>query len=457
MSREDPPMNACPDDELLASFIERRLDEERRETIERHVATCVPCTDIVAASLAAADDTPAAPAAFSAATAAIERPQRHRRTRRLALAASLVLAATAALGYAGGRLLLAAAAREIARHASTAAGAPVTIGSVGVGVSPGLSLLLRLDDVHIAGVAPIAAARVEIAMALAALVRGALAVEAVQLTRPLLHLGGPAPAAPESPGAPRSFDLGGGTEIFTLLAQRSLEIRDGSLVIAVAGAEPLTVTHVNGTLQPRGDTLVIAFAGALAGGSVTATGTLAPEAKGGLAVTIGGTDLALGALPYAGGRASGLTELRLDVRGAATAPTVSGRLRLHGVRIAGWNPLPALLDPPSAPGLVAVVFPELAAPDLALDDLRVSFAAHRGARRIGRATFASAAIRGTGSLRLHRDGALSGAGRLSVSAALARALLAHAPTLGFPAADGSLTLPFHVDGSLTAPRLTLAH
>ncbi len=213
MSHDTQRAALCPDDDLLAGYIERRLDEGRHEAVERHVAACPLCADVVAASLTAAEEARAVDSS-ARPVAAAPRQRSRLRPRRLALAAGLVLASTSVLGYAGSHLLLAALGRAIATRASIAAGAPVTIASVGLGVTWGPSLRLRLDDVRIASRAPMAAARIEMTTALAALVRGDLAIETVQLVRPLLQVGDPAPmaagAAPRratsiSAGAARSW------------------------------------------------------------------------------------------------------------------------------------------------------------------------------------------------------------------------------------------------------------
>lgn len=48
MVRREPAGGACPDAMDLAGYVDRRLDDARREEIEAHLAGCVPCLEAVA-------------------------------------------------------------------------------------------------------------------------------------------------------------------------------------------------------------------------------------------------------------------------------------------------------------------------------------------------------------------------------------------------------------------------
>jgi hypothetical protein len=474
VENEELSPGECPDDELLAGLIENRIDEVTRVTLERHVATCSACADVVAAvaasthdpSLLTAERSPVAPppAARAPTTApTIEqppaaaragRPRRPTGRRRLALAAGLALAATAALGYGGAILLLDRATGTLARRASDLIGQPVAIGRVAIRVGSDLrTLTVQLADVHLGAGSPTSssAAGVEVALAIAPLWRGSLGVERVRLIRPVLYAGEQPPAAaPEREREAGRLGLDTRSVLSTLLGGSRFEIADGTLVASLPDGPPLTVTRVNATSAPTADGVQIALAGALAGGSVMVDGTLATD--GTLALSADGRGLPLAALPYVRARLSGIVDFHLTATGNARAPRLAGRALVRAGHALAWNPLSVLLEPAGATTLAGLV-PTLASGAFPFDELHVAFAAHRGDWRIRRVHVTSAGVAASGQLRVTASRGVSGAGAVHLPPGLTAPLVTAMPRLAARReADGGITLPYSIGGTIDAPQ-----
>jgi len=175
---------ACPDDELLAAFAEARLDEAMGGAVERHVAECSSCLDVVAVCV------PARGVAVAELPSPLPDTARVTSRRwRWALAASLVL-------VAGGLVLVAAEypqhrlAMGLSRLASRWLAARVEIDGIAVRVGPSASLLVTLRDVRL-GRDVFRAEAVEVTVGLAALASGDSALRSIRLVRPLVSVTSP--------------------------------------------------------------------------------------------------------------------------------------------------------------------------------------------------------------------------------------------------------------------------
>jgi hypothetical protein len=447
---------ACPDDELLAGLIENRIDEITRAELECHVATCPMCSDVVAAVVAAVCDPPPPtierpPAAVSANPA--PRPVRRRA---LALAAGLALTTTVVLGYAGGAWLLDRGARELSRRATALIGQPVVIGRMAVRIGSDLrALTLQLADVHVGvgGATFSSAAGMEIAVAIAPLWRGAMTVERVRLIRPVMSISEqPPPAAtPEQEHTRSRLGLDARNALSALLAAPRLEIAGGTLIVGSANGPPLTITRVGVTSTLAAGASRILLTGALAGGSITANAVVTADTPGTLALDADAHNLALAALPYARAWLSGIADCQLSATGSTETPRLVGRVRVRAGQVLAWNPFPTLLERAGAAALAGLA-PPLAGGPLPFDELDLTLTAHRGDWRIRHARIASANGTASGDFRVTANRAVSGAGDIYVPPDLAAPLLTAVPRLASRRnADGGITLPYSIGGTVDAP------
>ena len=439
-SRVDDP---CPSDAALVEFIESRADASTRDALERHVAGCRACADLVAAVMPP-DESPLA----ARVTPPETEPRAARRApplRRLALAAGLVLA-TAALAYGAFDLALRRVGEEVARRATDALGEPVAIGRIGLGLSRDLrALRVHAREVRAGGADGLAAADVELTVPLASLFAGDPTVTRIRLVGPAFRI---AAAGADGGGSGR---LGGANAAAALAATAPLEIIDGTLTVDMPGTS-LAVQHLGGTMTPSDGRLAIVLSGAVAGGTLAAEGELATDANGTLSLTIGGRQLALAALPGAHGRVTGSAELQLRVTGSAATPVVAGRTLVRGGRILNWNPLPTLLAQPETSSALAALSPQLGGADLPFEELRVAFTSGAQGWQIPRLHLATAGIVAGAAVRIAPDRTLAGSGTVRVPPPVANALVAGAPEMAaLRDADASLTFPFRVTGTSERP------
>jgi hypothetical protein len=450
---------SCPRDELLVGLLENRLDEAARATLERHVAECPDCSDVVAvASDWSEDATPTlttAPTPMEAPTRSAVRPPRATRRRRpwgsYAFAATALLGFATALGYVGAGFLLDRVPRAVARLAAARIGRPVAIGAMAVAVPRSLdALVVHLSDVRIGGnpANADAAPAVDLVLALPALLRGDLEISRIRVTQPVLYFG--EAGRPRTAGRqPSAVGPGDSEASLAALAMLPLEIVDGVLVAGFADGSRLTLTaaQILTTPTPAGAHLVAS--GLLGDGTVTATGVVG--AGNALALTIEARDVPLAIVPQTRGRLTGTADVHLAIGGTAATPHVKGHARVRNGRASGWNPLPPLLAP-SAP-----LGPELiGAGDLTFDELRTSFAVRGYNVRLPRLVVTRPGISVEAALRVTATRAVRGTGTAHLSGTLATAVAAAAPSLAAQQApDGRLALPFSVAGSADAPSYTL--
>ena len=459
MENEELSPGPCPDDELLAGLIENRVDEITRVALERHVAVCPVCADVVAAVATSAHD-PSLPTTDQPPVEVRATRTRFPAGRRgLALAASLALTTTAVLGYAGSVLLLDRGARELSRHASALVGQPVAVGRMAVGVGSDLrTLTLHLADVHVGvgGSVSGSAAGMEVALAIASLWRGAMAVEHVRLIRPVMSIGEQPPAAPtaeqERSRGRRALDLR--TTLSAVFTGSRLEITNGTLVVHAPDGPPLTVTRLGITSAPTADGFRILLSGTLAGGSATVDAVVAADATGTLTVNAYGHDLTLAALPYARAWLSGVAECHLSATGSTKAPRLAGRVRVRTGQALAWNPLPTLFEQAGTATLAGLA-PRLVGGALPFDELNVTIAAHRGDWRLRRVHVAGAGVTTIGELRVTSSRSVNGVGDIHLPPALAASVLTAVPRLAARRqADGGVTLPYAIGGTIDLPQFT---
>jgi hypothetical protein len=447
------PERECPSDELLASWIERRVSGVERDAIEQHVASCATCADVASASLPASEDTLARRVAEPVPVAAVHpsmrrsAPVRGRPPRtRWAVAAGLVLA-TAALAYAALDAGLGRVRDELSRRASAALGEPVTIGRLGLGLSSDLrGLVIRVRDVRVGD--DLSAEGIDLRLSLAALASRTLDVQRLRLLRAVIRVGGPPKNAAAKPG-----HVGGANAVAAAVGTAPLEIVDGTLVAAAADGT-LQVDHVNGTALPNGPRIDLALSGTSAGGAVTVGGSIPAGPSGDVAANLVGQGVDVGQLPFVRDRVSGRADLSIALTGTTDAPVIQGRAVVRSGRARGWNPLPqtlAALGAEVPPGIGGAT-----GPDLAFDELRVVVLRNSQSWKLPR-LYASAPgfSVDASAITLHPDQSLEGTGNVQLAAALAAVAIAAVPSLdGHRDESGALTLPITIGGTLAAPELT---
>jgi hypothetical protein len=439
------PRGACPADERLAELVENRLHASARTDIEAHVARCAECADVVASAATAA--APSWGGGAYRRLEALEPPTVTTRSRRgwLPIAAGLAIATTAALGYVGATRLLGRGAVIVAARASARLGLPVRVGTLSVTVRPtSAAVVLHLSEVRVDAAGPGApsgiAAAVDLTLPLATVWRTAPAVTLARLVHPVLNV-------PVGDAAPANADAG--SVLALLLSDVPLEIVDGVAHVALPDRAVLTLTQVNATGTPVGRTHRVHMAASVAGGSVHVDGTVAGATRGSTHVVIEARDLALGTLPFVSEWLRGTGDVHVVLSTTGAAPLVAGRARVRAGSVAGWNPLPTLAAASGAtPALAAI--PALAAPDLAFDDLRTTFAVGRARWRLPRFSLDAplfgilGTLRGTGTT-------LAGGGSVRLAHGAADALNRFRSVGSQREADGALTLPFTIAGSSRTP------
>lgn len=387
-------MTACPDDETLATLLEDRLDAPTREAVERHVAACPSCLDVVAAALPARA-APAGPRRVPLPAAG------------LAAAAGLALVVGTGLGYLGARTALERTGDVVAAAVGEALGVPLAVGGAGVSVTRDLrTVRLRLRAVELGPGAR--ADAIEVALAASSLTAERPTIERLRLERPELRI---AVAAEPLGGA-------GWTR---LLAGPPVELVDAVLIVDLGPDGTLRLEGVSGTVLPSAAGAAVALVGRAAGAVVGVRGTIEREPRPRFALTIGGEGLAAEALPAVGARGRGRLDLTLTVRGPLAAPRVAGRARLSGASLTGWNPLAGAAVTADDPGAAAAIG-ALGRRDLAVDTLELAFTARPGAWRVTRARLVHGASVTSLTLARGPGGRLAGRGTIGVADAAAGAV-----------------------------------
>jgi hypothetical protein len=391
----------CPDDESLGAWIEARLAPATQEELERHVASCPTCLDVVASALATSN--------AETTAAAVPTPVRPGVSLRwLALAASLLIAI--GVGYAGARVALERGRAAIAARASETLRMPIAIGSMTVLAGNLDGVRLRLGDVRLGDTVVDA---LDVELAAAALLRGTIEIAALHLHGASLDLRGanvagqaaPLVALASVPDVPK-----------VTLDDVQLRIDPGPL-----GGAPLSLAGVRGEMSLGDPTAVaIDFTAAVAGGTMRLRGDIG-RSPATLALEL--TADTLDATTLAGRRIAGPADVHASITGPVTDPRVHGTVRIAPATLTGI----VLPVPPTA------VSPRGA--PLSIDELHAAFAWRHRVLRLRRLHLATPTLTAGASLQLLPNRTLTGTGTAALSS----------PT---PA-----TLPFTITGTLDSPRL----
>ena len=307
-------IDACPDAELMAGLLENRLDAPTRAAIERHLAQCPHCLDVVAAVAPASDD----------GLIATEPTIPSRRLLRGTIAAGLAFVVTAAVAYGGAQLALRGLARALSARASAALGDRVDVGTLRIAIAPRAGTLsLGFDRIAIGGRARArsTADALDVMLGLAPLIHGTVRVDGVRLLRPVFHVTAPA----DDPAGPRpAREL---AEVAALAALAPIAVVDGTVIVERRTAAPLRIDAIDGTLTPRSDALHITIGGKSGTARIDVSGTAALDAAATLDLEVltsgaSAADLAVFApdLPP-----TAAADASIRITGPAAAPQVSVR------------------------------------------------------------------------------------------------------------------------------------
>ena len=315
-------LTSCPDDELLAAFVEGRLDATAAAGVESHVASCSTCLDGTAAVLASDAAVPGAADVEDATRRPLHRMPagRSRRVLRGTIAAGLVFTAAGLVAYGGMQWALAAAARTLAQRAGAALQAPVAIGALRIGIDPRVRMAtLALDDVSIGADDGSSIEHLELALGLLPLVRGVLDVAGTRIVGATLRVRLGA-ATDVHPGV---IDTGDLAAVGALAARGPVTVADTTLVVERAGAATLTIDRVRGTVAPSSGALATVLDGDVrGGGTFTVRGTAGVDPTSAMSLVIAATGVDAAIAPEtapAGGRVT--VTVRVD--GTASAPRLT--------------------------------------------------------------------------------------------------------------------------------------
>lgn len=455
MSPENSPTATCPDDETLVALIEHRVVGDRLARLERHVATCPTCLDVVAATLPPvteirSPDEPVQRLVTNVPT--FTRGPHAIRLHRWAMAAGVLLAV--------GGLLLGATRWPIGEHVATTLarlgtkllGARLAAKTVDVrfGGEPS-TLVVTLHQVGIGDVSErlASADAIAVTVALAAPLSGKPLITGVRVTRLELNLVAGDPAALVSSRADRA-------QVLALLAQVSrIDVVDGRVLLPGPGRTSLAVEALTGGVERTVDGARLALEGRTAGAVVDVAGTIA-GAEHDIEITIGGRELDATALPILSARLSGIVDLHLDVTTRANALRADGRVAVRKGHLVGRGPVALLRLSAPARDILAGFDPALGGDDLPFDDARAIVAWRHGTWRLPRIFVTMRNVIAGGRASISARGELSGHGALRLPPELAGALQPEAPLLtGFREESGAATVPFAVGGSWQVPRLVL--
>ena len=455
MSPEEFQNATCPDDETLVALIEHRVLGDRLARLERHVATCPACLDVLAATLPpvtgiSSPDEQIERLARNVPTRARE-PHRMR-WRRWAMAAVVLLAV--------GGLLLGATRWSIGEHvAPTLArlgtkllGARLAAKTVNVrfGDEPS-TLVVTLHQVGIGDASErlASADAIAVTVALAAPLSGDPLITGVRVTRPELNFMARDSAALVSSKADRA-------QVLALLAQASrIDVVDGRVLLPGPAGTSLAVEALTGGVERTADGARLALEGHTAGGVVDVVGTIAGAGHD-VEVTIGGRGLDATALPILSARLSGIVDLHLDVTTRANALRAEGRVAVRKGHLVGRGPVALLRLSAPVRDILAGFDPALAGDDLPFDDARAIVVWRHGTWRLPRIFVTTRDVIAGGRASISARDEVSGHGTLRLPPQLAGALQPEVPLLtGFRDESGAATVPFAVGGSWQVPQLVL--
>jgi hypothetical protein len=452
MIEETPLVGPCPDDETLGALVEGRLADTERARLERHVARCTTCLDVVAAAApivgaAAVGTTPASRMAEPQVMASIDRSG----WRRVAIAAGL-LVATAALALGGLATPLGArfVGPGIAALGSQLLGLPVDVATLALRPGAGGRVVLRLGRVSIGrGDGVIATAdELAVTVALAASLSGESPVERVEVTGASVDLAAYGPAALEASRTGRA-------RILAAFAADRIDVVGSRAVVPGPQGGTLVISDITGGAERDGDGVRLAFHGRTANGTLDLTGRVTPDADE-LRLTIGGRGLQADTLPLFGEGLRGTMDLRLDVLSEGDAVRADGRVAVRDGAVVGRGPAALLGLAAEARGALAAFDAGLAADDLLFDEARAVVAWRQGTWRLPRVFVSGREIVAGGRARIDADAVVRGHGTVRLPDDLVAALAPQMPAIArFRDASGSATLPFGVAGPLASPTVTL--
>ena len=455
MSPENSPTATCPDDETLVALIEHRVVGDRLARLERHVATCPTCLDVVAATLPPVTG-------IRSPDEQIERLVRNVptltrgphaiRLHRWAMAAGVLLAV--------GGLLLGATRWPIGEHVATTLarlgtkllGAQLAAKTVDVRFADEPStLVVTLYQVGIGDASErlVSADAIAVTVALAAPLSGEPVITGVRVTHPELSLVARDSATLVSSKADRA-------QVLALLARASrIDVVDGRVLLPGPGGTSLAVEALTGGVERTADGARLALQGRTAGGAVDVMGTIA-GAEHDIEATIGGRGLDATALPILGARLSGIVDLHLDLTTRANVLRVDGRVAARKGHLVGRGPVALLRLSVPVRDILAGFDPALVGDDLPFDDARAIVVWHHGTWRFPRIFVTTRDVIAGGRASISARGEVSGHGTLRLPPELAGALQPEAPLLtGFRDESGAATVPFTVGGSWQVPQLVL--
>jgi hypothetical protein len=447
---EHGTVGPCPSDELLAAFVERSIAVHRRADVERHVADCPTCLDVVAASLTPAADVDVT-RVDSGGSVWAETPTPPRPWRSWAIAASLLLSLGASVFVMRERYLGEPMAPAMARLGARMLGLSLQAGDMDLRLGAELgTFVIALKDVTIGRVGRrYHADEIGMTLALAAPLTGEWSVQYVHVTRPTLDLVGRDPkdilVSPSERG--RALELLG--------QANRVDVEDARLLLAGPDGTPFAVDGIAGGIERTPSGAKLAFRGRAAGGELDLVGTVSGDDRD-VTLTIGGRDLVAGELPLLRAGLRGTVELRLDVRNAGGDVRVDGRVAIRAGQLLGRGP--AALASLSAESRAALAARDgaFAGADLPFDDARAMFAWRNGTWRLQRLYLATLGAVAGGRARIAGNGAVSGHGTVRLPAEIVADLEPHEPTLGgFRDTGGTATLPLTVGGSIASPEIVV--
>ncbi len=321
-------MTPCPDHEVLTGFIERQLPEPQRAEIERHVAGCGSCLDVVAAAAIPAEQTPALTPPARPVRLAAPAPT-SRRPASYALAAGLALLVTAGIGYLGMGVVTEQARLAAVRMATEQLGLSVDVESLGMAVAGDLrAIRVTARQLDLGAFGRAVAAEFEIAPG--DLAFGAPTLRAIRLFAPEFRW----TLEEDDPERLRLADALGA---FALAP--AIEIHDAVLHVNQPNGPPIVVEHLSATAHTVDGRVRVRATGTLGDGTLSIRGSIDTDDEPRVDVTIGGWDLPSAVLPYVRDWMDGRLTMALRVTGATSNPRWAGRLRIADARLLGLDPL----------------------------------------------------------------------------------------------------------------------
>ncbi len=452
MTADTSPVGRCSDDETLAALVEGRLAETERARLERHVARCATCLDVVAATASfGAIEAPITAPTARVVDRRVGRPMRRSRRRRLAIAAGFVIVAGGlALGALatpfGGHLV----GPRLAMVGSRLLGLPLRVERVGLRPGTGGRVVLSLGRVSIgrADAAIATASELAVTVALAAPLSGDPPIERVQVTGADVDLAAYGPAALLGSRAARA-------RVLAALSADRIDVIGGRVVVPGARGQTLVISDITGGAERDGDALRLAFQGRTADGVIDLSGRVGLDAHA-LLLTLGGRGLQAAAVPIFGEGLRGSLDLRIDVRAEGDALRADGRIAVRDGAVVGRSVGAVLGLDADARGALAAFDLGLAGGEMAFDEARAVLAWRQGTWRLARVFVSGREIAAGGRARIDADAVVTGHGTVRLPRALVEMLAPHAPALArFRDAGGTATLPFGLAGPLAAPTVTL--